>query len=78
MNCHDISDLESEILQLNSQVNTCSRKESSKLFEMTDGDVEEIGESQLMALCSGSFATQNLDNVVQSFCFVFQYVILIH
>lgn len=67
INSHDLSALESEILHLNSQADPdCSRKESSNLFETINREDEEIGESQLMALCSGSFATQNLDNVTQT------------
>ncbi|XP_055305136.1 claspin [Sitodiplosis mosellana] len=57
----NISELESEILQLSSVTDSESKKETSKLFEECDGDYEDIGESQLMALCSGSFATQHLN-----------------
>lgn len=60
LNSHDLSALESEILQLNSPTELSSSK---KLFQMDMQNDEEIGESQLMALCSGSFATQNLDKV---------------
>lgn len=60
----NISALESEILQLSNLTDPESnRTNSSKLFEERDGDYDDIGESQLMALCSGSFATQNLENV---------------
>lgn len=60
----NISELESEILQLSSVTDPESnKKETTKLFDEFDGN-DDIGESQLMALCSGSFATQNLDKVV--------------
>lgn len=60
----NISELESEILQLSNVTDTESnKKETSKLFDECDGDYEDIGESQLMELCSGSFATQHLDKV---------------
>lgn len=61
----NISALESEILQLSNVTDSESnaKKETSKLFEECNEDYEEIGESQLMALCSGSFATQHLDVV---------------
>lgn len=61
---HDLSALESEILQLNTQANSelnkseMNRTETSKLFEDDKNEYGEIGESQLMELCSGSFATQ--------------------
>ncbi|XP_031632211.1 claspin isoform X2 [Contarinia nasturtii] len=56
----NISALESEILQLSNLTDPESNKKdsSTKLFEEFNED-EEIGESQLMALCSGTFATQN-------------------
>lgn len=56
--------LESEILKLNGSSTDIesSRKENSTLF-LDGNENDEIGESQLMALCSGSFATQYLDKV---------------
>lgn len=64
INSHDMSALESEILQLdNSESNAALNKsETSKLFQDSNED-EEIGESQLMALCSGAFVTQHPENV---------------
>lgn len=59
-----MSVLESEILQLdNSETNAALNKsETSKLFQDNNED-DEIGESQLMALCSGAFVTQHPDDV---------------
>lgn len=59
-----MSALESEILQLdNSESNAALNKsETSKLFQDNIED-DEIGESQLMALCSGAFVTQCPENV---------------
>lgn len=59
MNSHDMSALESEILNLdNSESNAALNKsETSKLFQDNNED-DDIGESQLMALCSGAFVTQ--------------------
>lgn len=70
----NISELESEILQLSNVTDTESnKKETSKLFDECDADYEDIGESQLMELCSGSFATQHLDKVrrIFSICHTF-------
>lgn len=69
MNSHDLSALESEILQLDSQTNAnteMNKTETSKLFEECNNEYGEIGESQLMALCSGEFVTQYPDNVSSS------------
>lgn len=72
MNSRDMSALESEILQLDSQMNVnteMNKSETSKLFQECNTDYEEIGESQLMELCSGAFVTQYPDKV--SFSYVF-------
>lgn len=64
MTSHDLSALESEILQLDSQTNAeLNKSETSKLFQDSNNDYGDISESQLMALCSGSFATQHPDKV---------------
>lgn len=58
-----MSVLESEILQLDSEsIVGLNRSETSKLFQDGNED-DEIGESQLMALCSGAFVTQYPENV---------------
>lgn len=60
----NLSALESEILQLSNIADPDSdKKETSKLFEQCNEEYGDIGESQLMALCSGTFATQNFENV---------------
>lgn len=54
-----LSELSLDVPQTNNFVNTeASKDETSKLFDETNQEYEEIGESQLMALCSGAFATQ--------------------
>lgn len=65
MNSHDLSALESEILQLDSEMGAgLNKSDTSKLFQNSNED-EEIGESQLMALCSGAFETQYPQSVPQ-------------
>lgn len=64
----DLSALESEILQLNNSLTEneptkTQPRENTTLFLNGSDDCDDIGESQLMALCSGTFATQFLDNV---------------
>lgn len=69
MNSCELSALESEILQLDSQTiaNTeLNKSETSKLFQECNNEYGDIGESQLMALCSGEFVTQYPDNVSSS------------
>lgn len=58
LNSEDLFALESEILQLNGSMEqtTENKTDTTALFGAND-DIE-IGESQLMELCSGSFATQ--------------------
>lgn len=64
MTSHDLSALESEILQLDSQTNNeLNKSETSKLFQGGNNDYGEISESQLMDLCSGAFVTQYPENV---------------
>lgn len=63
INSHDMSVLESEILQLDSEsIVGLNKSDTSKLFPDSNED-DEIGESQLMALCSGAFVTQYPENV---------------
>lgn len=63
INSHDMSVLESEILQLdNESIVALNKSEAPKLFQDSNED-DEIGESQLMALCSGAFVTQYPGNV---------------
>lgn len=73
MNNQDLSALESEILQLNNSLTETEPtktqyKENSTLFMDGSGENDEIGESQLMALCSGTFATQYLDVRTKYLC----------
>lgn len=61
---NDLSALESEILQLDNESNVgLNKSETSKFFQDSNAD-DEINDSQLMALCSGSFATQYPENVI--------------
>lgn len=54
-----LSELSLDVPQTDKFANTeASKDETSKLFDETNQEYEEIGESQLMALCSGAFATQ--------------------
>lgn len=73
INSHDMSVLESEILQLDSEaIGGLNKSETSKLFQDSNED-DEIGESQLMALCSGAFVTQHPENVSRIHRVLFDY-----
>lgn len=50
-----------DILALNKSSDSLKQLSAPKLFE-NENDDEEIGESQLMALCSGAFVTQQPNN----------------
>lgn len=63
MNSHDLSALESEILQLDSEVNAALNKSGTPKLFPNGNDDGEIGESQLMELCSGAFVTQFPESV---------------
>lgn len=79
INSHELSALESEILQLDNEINIgLNKSETSKLFQDSNED-DEIGESQLMALCSGAFVTQNPENVCHALIYIeWQSFILFH
>lgn len=73
-NSEDLFASQSEIVQLNESIDKTPEKktETSTLFDCIHNDDTEIGESQLMELCSGSFATQNVINFSTTFVhFVF-------
>lgn len=50
-----LSELSLDVTHTNTET---SKDETSRLFDETNQEYEEIGESQLMALCSGAFTTQ--------------------
>lgn len=76
INSHELSALESEILQLDSEINSALNKSGTpKLFQNTNDD-DDIGESQLMALCSGAFITQYPESVCHEHCVNEMHVII--
>lgn len=62
----DMKEFESRLLDTNTQVETPRKEATTSALFPDDDDDEEIGESQLMALCSGAFATQKPADMVAS------------
>lgn len=54
----DMKEFESRLLDTTTQVETSRPETTTSALFPDDGDDGEIGESQLMALCSGAFVTQ--------------------
>lgn len=62
----DMKEFESRLLDTNTQVEAPRIEATTSALFPDNGEDEEIGESQLMALCSGAFATQKPAEVVGS------------
>lgn len=60
----DMEEFESRLLDTNTQVEMPRLEATTSALFPDNGDDEEIGESQLMALCSGAFVTQKPSDVV--------------
>lgn len=60
----DMNEFESRLLDTNTQAELPRSETTTAALFPDEGDAEEIGESQLMALCSGAFVTQQPEEIV--------------